>query len=68
MLVTCAVLVQPIMIFTIQLHVEESILLVTLVHFITKVSKETFVEASKVVDKPTKVKIDICLCTRLYYY
>ena len=29
----------------------------------TKVSKRTFVKASKVVDKPSNVKIDIRLCT-----
>jgi len=32
------------------------------------VSKETFVEASNVVDKPSKIIIDICLCTNLYTY
>ena len=29
-------------------------------------AKETFVEASKVVDKPSNVKIDIRLCTNVY--
>ena len=57
--------------YAIQLHVyltplvlEENILLVTFVHklSLTMKVKETFVKASKVIDKPSNVKIDIRLC------